>query len=144
MKERWIKTEFSTALSGRRSRNTAPEILLRRALHAAGFRFRLHRRIGQRLTADIVLPHYKTVIFVDGCFWHQHGCKYGGGRVPAGPNAAIWAAKLRRIKEREEMARIILENEGFAVFRVWECAIKADAGRVATVLALSFDRDRSS
>lgn len=135
MTEHWVKTRFSEALSGRLSRNTKPEILLRRALHALGLRFRIHRRIGRRLTADIVLPRYTAVIFVDGCFWHQHGCKHGGQRPPTGPNAEAWLKKLMRVKEREEIARKIIEADGCAVFRVWECEINEDAGKVAASLA---------
>ena len=138
MKERWVKTGFSKALSGRPSRNTKPEILLRCALHALGLRFRIHRRIGRRLTADIVLPRYSAVIFVDGCFWHQHRCQRGGRRPPTGPNADMWTRKLTRVKDREEIARTILEADGYAVFRVWECAILENPTKVASTLARLF------
>src|SRR4051794_37476817 len=68
----WVKTDRSRALSGRRSKDTAPEVALRKALHAAGARFRLHRRIVKGCTPDLVLPGRAVAVFVDGDFWH--GC----------------------------------------------------------------------
>ena len=85
-----------------------------------------HRRIGSRLSADIVLPHYRVAVYVDGCFWHNHGCRHGGGKTPAGPNTQTWAAKFESIKERERRSAAILEATGYAVVRVWECQVKRD------------------
>ena len=128
-KESWITTEFSKALSIRSSRNTGPEVTLRCALHALGLRFRLHRRIGERLTVDILLPRHRVAVFVDGCFWH--GCPVHGHAVKGGPNRAEWANKLLYVKERERRAERLLSEAGFHVVRLWECAIRRDATRAA-------------
>ncbi len=126
MPESWTKTRFSSSLSGRRSRDTTPEILLRSALHKAGLRFRVHRRIGGQLTADIVLPRHRVAVYVDGCFWHGHGCRHGGGKVPSGPNADAWATKFAKIKEREKRAKRFLQMNDYVVVRMWECVVKTD------------------
>jgi DNA mismatch endonuclease (patch repair protein) len=135
MAETWVKTRFSKSLSGRSARDTKPELLLRRALHALGFRFRLHRRIGERLTVDILMPRHRVAVFADGCFWHGHGCERGGGRPPRGPNATRWAAKRARVKEREARANELLTAIGYRVVRLWECVILADPAGTATTLA---------
>jgi DNA mismatch endonuclease (patch repair protein) len=134
MKEHWEKTRHSNALSGRVSRDTKPEMSLRRALHARGLRFRLHRAIGERLTVDIILPRYRIALFVDGCYWHGHGCDVGGAKPARGPNAAAWAAKLKRVKGREVRAARLLAEAGFIVNRVWECQIRRDVDAVAKSL----------
>jgi DNA mismatch endonuclease (patch repair protein) len=141
--ERWIKTEFSPFLSGRRSRDTIPELLLRSALHKAGLRFRVHRRIGGQLTADIVLPRHRVAIYVDGCFWHSHRCKYGGGKAPSGPNANAWASKFAKVKEREKRAKSILEADGYFVIRMWECVVRKDPpGAAAGVVRIVAERSQ--
>jgi DNA mismatch endonuclease (patch repair protein) len=131
MSEQWVRTGFSGSLSGRASRDTVPEMLLRSALHKAGLRFRVHRRIG-RFTVDIVLPRHHIAVYVDGCFWHAHGCKHGGGKIPSGPNGDAWAAKFRNVKERERQAESLLAAEGYSLVRIWECSIKKDPAHAAT------------
>jgi DNA mismatch endonuclease, patch repair protein len=85
-----------------RARDTQPELRVRRALHAAGFRFRLHRR-GLPGTPDIVLPRFRTVIFVHGCFWHRHpGCRMAS--VPK-TRSGFWDAKFTANVEREIRVR---------------------------------------
>lgn len=88
----WVRTKEGAHLAGRRNENTDPEVLLRRAVHAAGGRFRLHRRIAKGCTPDFVLPGRRVAVFVDGCFWHNcpvHGRK----REWTGPNAELWAKR---------------------------------------------------
>lgn len=80
----------SQMMAGIRSKNTRPELLVRQALYRRGLRFRLHKRELQG-RPDIVLPRYKTVIFVNGCFWHGHNCKYF--KLPA-TNTAFWREKI--------------------------------------------------
>lgn len=136
MRETWIKTAKSPSLSGRRSRNTSPEIALRRALHRLGLRFRVHRRIpSSRLTVDILLPRYLLAVQVQGCFWHRHGCLVGGARDPAGPNASAWLAKIARVREAERRGRALLQQAGFNVMIIWECEIRADATKAAARIA---------
>jgi len=108
----------SKMMRGIRGKDTAPEKAVRSVLHSEGLRFRIHRR-GLPGTPDIVLPRYRTVIFVHGCFWHQHpGCRHSG--VPK-RNAPYWRAKFERIAERDARKIRELEALGWAVKVVWEC-----------------------
>ena len=101
--------------------DTKPELALRRALWRKGFRYRVNDK---RLPAspDIVLPQYKTVVFVHGCFWHGHeGCsKY---TIPK-TNTDFWVAKVSRNKERDQETWRQLEAKGWSVIIVWECELK--------------------
>lgn len=103
-----------------RSSNTSPELALRRALHALGIRFRLHRK-DLPGKPDIVLPRHKTVVFVHGCFWHRHaGCK-----VASTPktNTAFWEEKFQRNMVRDERNTALLKGLGWKVLVVWECEL---------------------
>lgn len=100
--------------------NTSPEVAVRRLVHGLGYRFRLHRR-NLPGTPDLVLPRHRTVVFVHGCFWHQHNCRRGR-RQPA-TNQAYWIPKLARNVERDAAARNALEELGWRVLTIWECQI---------------------
>lgn len=103
------------------SKDTKLELYLRRHLFARGIRYRLHDR---RLkgTPDLVFPKHQAVIFVHGCFWHAHaGCL--GFRLPKS-NRKFWVAKFRRNRERDRRACIWLEEHGWRVLTVWECALR--------------------
>lgn len=103
------------------SENTKPEMIVRSFLHRQGFRFRLHDK---RLPGkpDIVLPKYKTVIEVRGCFWHHHkGCKKAS--VPYS-NTAFWKEKFRKNRERDRKHEAKLHDLGWNVIVIWECEIK--------------------
>ena len=106
-----------------RRKDTAPEISVRRHLHRAGLRFRLHVRALPG-TPDIVLPRYHTAIFVHGCFWHGHDCKHGA--VQARTNAEYWRAKIAANRERDAGKAHGLRALGWIVETVWECE-SADA-----------------
>ena len=100
-----------------------PEQLVRSYLFSKGFRFRKNdkRYPGH---PDIVLPKYKTVIFVNGCFWHQHlGCKYAS--LPKS-NKEYWLPKLKRNTINDMKNRAMLESMGWKVITIWECTLKAD------------------
>lgn len=104
-----------------RSVDTAPELYVRRALHAAGFRFRLHdRRLPGR--PDLVLAKHRTVVFVQGCLWHWHGCRRS--RMPAA-NAEYWRRKIARNVERDAANAAALSGKGWRVELVWECELAA-------------------
>lgn len=102
-----------------RSRDTKPELRVRRALHKAGLRFRLHDK---RLPGhpDIALRKHKAVVFVHGCLWHWHGCPRS--RMPAS-NADYWRRKIARNVERDAEHAAALERLGWRVEVVWECEI---------------------
>src|SRR4051794_29865870 len=110
--EQWVSTAKSGQLTGRRNKDTEPEMLLRRALHRAGFRFRLHRRLARGCTPDLVLPRHEIAVFVDGCYWH--GCPLHGRRTFTGPNAALWEAKMARNRARDQHADRLAAEAGWS------------------------------
>ena len=113
----------SQMMAGIKGKNTRPEILVRRALHHRGFRFRLHKRdLPGR--PDIVLPQYKAVIFVNGCFWHGHNCRYF--KLPA-TNTDFWREKIGANQDRDALKAKQLINLGYRVLTVWECQTRAGA-----------------
>jgi DNA mismatch endonuclease, patch repair protein len=104
-----------------RGKDTKPEIIVRRVVHSLGYRYRLHVRTLPGCP-DIVLARHKKVIFVHGCFWHRHNCKYG--RVRPATRKMFWEAKLNGNKERDKRIRRKLRKKGWAVTNVWECQIR--------------------
>jgi DNA mismatch endonuclease (patch repair protein) len=128
----WTPTVKGEHLRGRPTRNTKPELALRRAVHALGLRFRIHQTIAPRCTPDFVLPRYRLAVFVDGCFWH--GCPAHSPTQFRGPNAAQWEQKLSVNRERDRRNNQAASDAGWQVLRVWECEIRRDvasaAGRV--------------
>ena len=107
----------SAIMSRIRSKDTKPEMLIRRALHRLGFRFRLHVR-GLPGRPDIVLPRYRTVIQVKGCFWHGHTCR--DGRLPKS-NCTYWVPKLLQNRKRDAANDRKLRRLGWSVHNIWEC-----------------------
>jgi DNA mismatch endonuclease (patch repair protein) len=103
-----------------RKTDTKPELALRRLAHALGYRFRLHRR-DLPGTPDLVFPCRRKVIFVHGCFWHQHDCRLGRKRPST--NTGYWHPKLARNVERDRINRARLTELGWDVLVVWECEI---------------------
>lgn len=99
--------------------NTSTELKVRKALHAAGFRFRLHRA-DLPGTPDLVLPKHKMAVFIHGCFWHGHGCKRA--RMPA-TNTEYWTRKRARTMARDAVATEALTIAGWHVRVVWGCDI---------------------
>jgi DNA mismatch endonuclease (patch repair protein) len=108
-----------------RSKDTKPELWVRRILHSRGFRFRLHRKdLPGR--PDLVLPKYGAVVFVQGCFWHVHHCQKG--RVP-GTRGDFWKAKFEGNKKRDARNTRALRAAGWRVFTIWECELAKPATR---------------
>ncbi|WP_441351183.1 very short patch repair endonuclease [Thioclava sp. NG1] len=119
-------------MSGIRGKDTKPELVLRRALHARGFRFRLHsKRVHGR--PDLVLPRYRAVVFVHGCFWHRHeGCRY---TTTPSTRQDFWQTKFKANVARDEAVLGKLLEDGWRVAVVWECALrKTDQVNAATDL----------
>ena len=104
--------------------NTKPEMRVRSALHALGYRFRLHRK---QLPGrpDIVLPRHRVVIFVHGCFWHSHSCRWGA--VKPKTRADFWSDKRGGTVERDARNRAQLAELGWRVLTVWECETRNPA-----------------
>lgn len=115
-----------------RSKDTRPELIVRKAVWAAGFRYRLH---GSRLPGrpDLVFPGLSTVIFVHGCYWHAHHCQKG--RVP-GSNRSFWRDKFLKNKARDARNVRKLREAGWSVLTVWECSLSAARTREATLRRL--------
>jgi DNA mismatch endonuclease, patch repair protein len=114
------KKTRSRMMSGIRGRNTQPEHIVRRALHARGYRFRLHDRTLPGCP-DLVFPRYRSVIFVHGCFWHRHLCRIF--KWPS-TNRKFWRDKIEGNASRDLLAIRALRKGGWRVLVVWECSIR--------------------
>jgi DNA mismatch endonuclease (patch repair protein) len=101
-------------------RNTGPELFLRRWLHSEGYRYRLHRR-DLPGTPDIVFPARRKAIFVNGCFWHGHGCSKG---QPPKSRPEYWLPKIEANRQRDARAVSALQTMGWQVETVWQCEMK--------------------
>ncbi|MBT2533067.1 DNA mismatch endonuclease Vsr [Arthrobacter sp. ISL-48] len=125
MADRLTPERRSWNMSRIRGKNTKPELLVRRLLHAKGYRYRLHGKAGKaRLPGnpDLVFAGRRKVIFVNGCFWHFHDCRVGQHAPKA--NAVFWEAKRTRTKTRDADQRRRLQEAGWEVLTVWECELK--------------------
>lgn len=115
-------------MSGIRGKNTNPEIVIRKGLHAAGFRFRIHaKQLPGR--PDIVLRRYNAVVMIHGCFWHGHDChlfKWPKTREE------FWRSKIETNRANDERALTELHEQGWRVATVWECAVKGKLRRDTT------------
>lgn len=114
------KETRSRMMSGIRGKNTRPEHHIRSLLHRNGFRFRLHVK-DLPGKPDIVLPKFRAVIFIHGCFWHGHDCHLF--KLP-GTRTDFWEAKIQRNRQNDNSAIVALEQAGWRVAIVWECALR--------------------
>ena len=133
MSDTLSQTQRSYNMSRIRGKNTKPEILVRKGLHARGFRFRLHNK---KLpgSPDIVLPKYGVAIMVNGCFWHGHkGCRYA---TKPKANVEFWETKIARNQHRDEVTNAHLEALGWHVITVWECELRGKAEAASKLDAL--------
>ena len=124
-KELFIKVseKRSNNMSAIKSKNTKPEIAVRKLLHSMGYRFRLHRK-DLPGSPDIVLPKYKTVIFVHGCFWHRHeNCKYA---TTPKTRKEFWEKKFRENINRDNLNQANQALKGWKIIIIWECQLKGD------------------
>ena len=104
-------------------KGSVPEMTVRSIVHRLGYRFRLHRA-DLPGKPDLVLPRHRAVIFVHGCFWHRHSCKYG--RPQPKTNADFWRDKLQRNVERDKRVKRQLLHQGWRVLVVWECETRSE------------------
>ncbi len=105
-----------------RRKNTSPEMIVRQYLFSRGLRYRIDdKRFPGR--PDLVFPKYKTVVFINGCFWHHHDCKYF---VWPKSNTEYWVPKIQRNVERDVFNQASIRNMGWNVIIVWECELKKD------------------
>lgn len=120
MTDVFSKSKRSSVMSKIRSKNTKPELLVRKFLFANKFRYRLHVK-GMKGQPDIVLKKYRTVIFVNGCFWHGHNCK--AGLLPKS-NIDYWLTKIQANIIRDKLTYESLENSGWRIIIIWECDLR--------------------
>jgi len=139
MADIWSREKRSEVMGKVRSRDTKPEIAVRKLLHGMGYRFTVNGPKNKNLPGrpDIVLPKYKTVVFVHGCFWHRHkGC-----RMAASPksNKKFWQEKFARNVARDRRNSRKLRNQGWRVLVVWECEVRM-AEKLSKKLKRGIDR----
>lgn len=124
--------ERSRIMSLIRVKNTAPERLVKSALRVLGQRYRSHTK-AMPGCPDIVLPEIKTVIFVNGCFWHQHGhCKRPG--IPIKNPGSFWRKKFEKNAARLKHQSRLLRSKGWAVFTIWECKLGKNNGKTEAAI----------
>jgi len=131
----------SRMMAGIKGKNTKPEVALRRALHACGFRFRLHSSnvFGR---PDLLFPKYRAVVFVHGCFWHRHiGCRYCS--TPS-TRTEFWQDKFAANITRDNRVRTQLRSDGWRIAVVWECQLRTpvDIDATAEVMARWLQSDQ--
>lgn len=129
--DRLTKERRSWLMSRVAGKNTTPELRVRRAAHALGLRFRLHRK-DLPGKPDLVFPKFRLAVFVHGCFWHRHsGCRKA--TLPKS-RADFWSAKFTSNQQRDERVMTDLENAGWRVDVIWECETK-DSDTLAKVIS---------
>ncbi|MGP5868175.1 very short patch repair endonuclease [Pseudomonas aeruginosa] len=132
-----VTPETRSRMQAVRRRDTGPELLVRRALHGMGFRFRLQRK-DLPGTPDIVLPRHRIIVLVHGCFWHGHeGCNRA--KIPVN-NACTWHEKIRLNKERDKRIAAALHELGWNVLIIWECEARNSALLERLLKSFIFER----
>jgi len=134
MADTFTKAERSRIMAAVRSKDTAPEMIVRRLVHSLGYRYRLHVRALPG-TPDLVFPRLRKVINVSGCFWHMHDC--GRCRLPAS-RRRYWTRKLEGNAARDRRNRRALRKSGWGVLVVWECQTHASCLRRLRTRITSF------
>jgi DNA mismatch endonuclease, patch repair protein len=130
-----FKHEHSHIMAAVKSKDTTPELLVRRLVHSLGYRYRLHVR-SLPGTPDLVFPRLRKIINVNGCFWHLHGCTRC--RVPSS-RRNYWLPKLRRNAARDKCTQRELRHGGWRVMVLWECQIAAGKDRLQTKIVAFLD-----
>ena len=130
------KATRSRMMEGIRSKDTRPEIAVRRVMHCRGYRYRLHVK-NLPGKPDLVFPRYRSVIFIHGCFWHGHNCPLF--RLPA-TRPDFWRLKIDRNQVNDAKATAALRADGWRVAVVWECALKGKWGVGPAAVADTLER----
>ena len=133
----WSKQKRSAVMSKIRGKDTKPELIIRRYLYSRGYRYRKNVK-GLPGTPDIVLPKYKIIIFVHGCFWHGHELD---GHIPHS-NSDFWRKKIEQNRNRDKQNKEKLKKMGWKVMTIWECQLKP-ATRTNTLLEMEYHINHS-
>ena len=128
--DRVSKTVRSKIMSSVRTRNTKPELILRYMIHRLGYRYSLHRK-GLPGRPDLVFVSRRKIIFVHGCFWHGHRCRYG--RLPKS-RLEYWRPKIGKNRERDAYQLRLLQTMGWRTLVVWQCELKDEAKLIARLI----------
>ncbi len=130
MADNLTKEQRSKNMSRIRSKNTKPEMIVRKKLHSLGYRYSLHKK---ELPGkpDLYLKKYHLAIFVHGCFWHQHGCEKTSKPKS---NKSYWIEKLKKNVSKDKNNKKKLLDMGFNVLTIWECEIKKNIGSIESFL----------
>ena len=122
-----------------RAKNTQPELLVRKALHKLGFRYRIHYPLPGK--PDIIFPPKKVAVFIHGCFWHGHGCEFD--HKPKS-HKLFWSSKITKNKERDSKNYKELKDKGWLVVTVWECDIKKKLNNAVCLIIKELKKKRVS
>lgn len=122
-----------------RGKDTSIELTVRKKIHAMGYRYRLHYGVPGK--PDIAFPRYKIAVFINGCFWHMHGCNLSATPLT---RTDFWVEKLGKNHERDLKNRRTLVNEGWDVITIWECQIERNPSEAITPLIQLLKSDRKS
>lgn len=125
MTDKITKRARSQIMQRIRSKNMRPEMLVRRLVHKMGYRYRLHKK-DLPGSPDMVLTKKKKIIFIHGCFWHQHALKSCKITHKPKSNTGYWHPKLKRNVERDKRNRKLLRHMGWKVLVIWECELKRE------------------
>lgn len=132
-----VDPERSRIMRAVKSRDTAPEMTVRRLVYSMGYRYRLHRK-DLPGKPDLTFQSRRKVIFIHGCFWHGHDCKRGA-RVPKN-NREYWETKIARNRERDSQHDEGLRREGWRILVVWECQIQEQTALIDLIRRFLEDR----
>ena len=131
----FTKEKRSEVMGRIHSKNTSPEIRVRKYLHSHGFRYRLYKN-NMPGKPDLVLAKYKTVVFVNGCFWHGHDCKIGSGSRKPQANSEYWEGKIDNNMQRDKYNHIKLGDIGWNVIVIWECQTLSEDSLYKALISL--------
>ncbi|WP_321901222.1 very short patch repair endonuclease [Paraburkholderia tropica] len=129
------ETARSQIMRAIHSKDTQPELVVRRVLYALGYRYRLHRK-SLPGSPDLVFSRRRKVIFVHGCFWHGHDCKRGARKPKS--NADYWQSKIARNRARDARSVGELESAGWEIMTVWECELRSSERAALTSRLVDF------
>ena len=142
MPDKFTPEQRSAIMKRVGAKNTGAEMIVRRIAHGLGYRFRLHRKILPGCP-DLVFPSRHKVVFVNGCFWHQHDCRRGN-RMPQS-NVDYWRNKLQKTKDRDSSNRSRLSELGWSSLVLWECEIRSRESTTEMLVGfLGWSRQESS